>query len=179
MVQMSQTSWQDFSLADVKEILTFAPLNLAIGANPVLHYTLPRELAAGEKIKYTIVAGFKTISWTGIIGAINEGKLMVRLRKTARSAAFTATHWYEAEGSFTACCDEFTFQGFTDIAESEFKDLIDKTHVIYALRSRKAAQEIELAVEAKKQTQSFESLDSSATAGRPMYTSLEQALLDT
>ena len=67
---MSQTSWQDISLADVKEILTFAPLNLAIGANPVLHYTLPKELVAGEKIKYTLVAGFKTITWTGIIGAM-------------------------------------------------------------------------------------------------------------
>ena len=164
MVQMSQTSWQDFSLADVKEILTFAPLNLAIGANPVLHYTLPKELVAGEKIKYTIVAGFKIISWTGIIGAVTGNKLMVRLEK-GPFRGFTATHWFEAEGGFTACSDEFTFQGFTDISESEFKDLIDKTHVIYALRSRKAAQEIELAVEAKKQTQSFESLDSSATAG--------------
>ena len=82
-----------------------------------------------------------------------------------RATTFDNAAAIQAEGSFTACCDEFTFQGFTDIAESEFKDLIDKTHVIYALRSRKAAQEIELAVEAKKQTQSFESLDSSATAG--------------
>ena len=161
---MSQTSWQDFSLADVKEILTFAPLNLAIGANPILHYTLPKELVAGEKIKYIWAAILGEIVGTGIIGAINEGRLMVRLEK-GPFRGFTATHWYEAEGSFTACCDEFTFQGFTDISESEFKDLIDKTHVIYALRSRKAAQEIELAVEAKKQTQSFESLDSSATAG--------------
>ena len=164
MVQMRQTSWQDISLADVKEILTFAPLNLAIGANPVLHYTLPKELVAGEKIKYTLVAGFKTITWTGIIGAINEGKLMVRLEK-GPFRGFPATPWYEAEGSFTACCDEFTFQGFTDISESTFKDLIDKTYVIYAMDSRKAAREVELSVEAKKQTQSFESLDSSATAG--------------
>ena len=50
---MSQTSWQNSPLAEIKEILTYAPMNLAIGTTPVLHYTLPKELVAGEKIKYT------------------------------------------------------------------------------------------------------------------------------
>ena len=162
---MSQTSWQEFSLANVKETLTYAPMNLAISANPILHYTLPKQLAAGETIKYTLVAGFKIISWTGIIGAINdEGKLMVRLGE-GPFRGFTATHFFEAEGSYTVCHDEFTFQGITDIPEQSFEALINKANVVYAIESRKDAREIILAHEAKKQTQTFESLESSATAG--------------
>lgn len=164
MVQMSQTSWQEFSLANVKETLTYAPMNLAVGATPVIHYTLPKDICAGEKVEYTLVAGFKVISWTGIIGAINEGKIVVRLEK-GPFRGFTATHFFEADGSLTACYDEFTFQGFTDIPEQTFEALVKKAQVVYAIESRKAAREIRQAIEAKKQTQSFESLESSATAG--------------
>lgn len=164
MVQMSQTSWQEFSLANVKETLSYAPLNLTIGASPVIYYTLPMNLVSGEKVQYTLVAGFKVISWTGIIGAINEGKLLVRL-ESGPFRGFTASHMFEADGSLTACYDEFTFQGFTDIPEKTFEALINKAHVVYAIESRKAAREVMLSVETKKQTQSFESLESSATAG--------------
>lgn len=165
MVQMSQTSWQEFSLANVKETLSYAPMNLTLGASPILHYTLPKEIAAGETIKYTLVAGFQVISWTGIIGAVSEdGKLMVRLGE-GPFRGFTATHFFESEGSLTACHDEFTFQGITDIPEKSFEAIIQKANVVYAIESRKDTREIILAHEAKKQTQTFESLESSATAG--------------
>lgn len=165
MVQLSQTSWQEFTLANVKESLTYAPMNMAIDSNPILYYTLPKELVSGEKIKYTLVIGFKIISWTGIVSAINEeGKLMVRLDE-GPFRGFTATHLFETEGSLTACHDEFTFQGITEIPEKSFESLMQKAHIVYAIESRKDAREIILAHEAKKQTQTFESLESSATAG--------------
>lgn len=165
MVQLSQTSWQEFTLADVKESLSYAPMNVAIGSTPVLYYSLPKELVAGETIKYTFVIGFKVISWTGIISAINEeGTLMVRLNE-GPFRGFTATHLFEEDGCNTACHDEFTFQGITGIPEKTFEALVQKAHVVYAIESRKNAREIHLAIEARKKTQSFESLESSATAG--------------
>lgn len=152
-------------MANVKETLTYAPMNVAIGKSPILYYTLPKQLVAGEIVKYTLAVGFKVISWTGIVSAINEeGKLMVRLQE-GPFRGFTATHLFEDEGNLTACHDEFTFQGVADIPEKSFEAIIQKANVVYAIESRKDTREIILAHEAKKQTQTFESLESSATAG--------------
>ena len=52
MVQFSQTSWQEFSLPNVLETLRYAPLNLAIGKTPLLHYVFPKELVPGATIRY-------------------------------------------------------------------------------------------------------------------------------
>lgn len=164
MVQFSQTSWQEYSLANVLETLRFAPMNLAIGKNPTIYYTLPKSLDQGEIVKYTVVAGFKKITWTGIVAASSENKVTVRLEK-GPFRGFTATHQFSSEGNLTSCNDIFSFQGFNDFPEEVFADLMDKAGVVYAIASRKAAREIILAVESKKQTQSFEALDNAATAG--------------
>lgn len=165
MVQLSQTSWQEYTLTNVKESLTYMPLNVTISQNPVLYYTFPKKLVAGEIIKYNLVIGFKIISWTGIISAISEkGKLMIRLDE-GPFRGFTATHSFETEGSLTVCHDEFTFQGITGIPENSFENLIKKGHVVYTIESRKAMREIILSHESKKQTQTFDSLESSITAG--------------
>ena len=69
MVQFSQTSWQEFSLPNVLETLRYAPMNLAISKTPLLHYTLPSELAPGARVNYHIQCGFKSIKWTGTISS--------------------------------------------------------------------------------------------------------------
>lgn len=164
MVQFSQTSWQEYSLANVLETIRFAPMNLAMVKNPMIYYTLPKSLDAGEIVKYTVVAGFNKISWTGIIAASSESKVTVRLDK-GPFRGFTATHQFTSEGNLTSCNDTFSFQGFSEFPEDVFANLMDKAGVVYAIASRKAAREIILAVESKKQTQSFEALDNAATAG--------------
>lgn len=164
MVQMNQTSWQEYSLTDVMDILSFPPMNLAISTDPILHYILPKRIAPGAIIKYNLAVGFKVISWTGIISAINGSQVMVRLEK-GPFRGFMAKHEFEEEGNITSCIDSFTFQGFTEFSEESFSALINKAHIVYALESRKEFREIRLAVEARKKTQSFESLESSATAG--------------
>lgn len=164
MVQFSQTSWQEYSLANVLETLRFAPMNLTIGKTPVIYYTLPKSLDQGEIVKYTVVAGFKKITWTGIIAASSENKVTVRLEK-GPFRGFNATHQFSSEGNLTSCNDTFSFQGFNDFPEEVFDDLMEKAGMVYAIASRKAAREIILAVESKKQTQSFEALDNAATAG--------------
>ncbi|PWJ71775.1 MULTISPECIES: hypothetical protein [unclassified Fibrobacter] len=164
MVQFSQTSWQEYSLANVLETLRFAPMSLTMVKDPIVYYTLPKSLDAGEIVKYTVVAGFKKISWTGIIAASSENKVTVRLDK-GPFRGFNATHQFSSEGNLTACNDTFSFQGFSEFTESEFANLMDKAGIVYAIAGRKAAREIILAVESKKQTQSFEALDNAATAG--------------
>ena len=65
----------------------------------------------------------------------------------------------------TACYDEMRFQGFTDIPEETFAEIIDKTNIVYGIYSRKDTRDVMLAYEAQKKTQSIEALDQSATAG--------------
>ena len=139
-------------------------MNLAMGKNPLIHYTLPQTLEPGEIVKYVVMAGFNKISWTGVIAASCENKITVRLDE-GPFRGFNGTHQFVSEGNMTTCRDVFSFQGFSDFPEEAFAKVMDKASVVYAIASRKAAREIYLAVEAKKQTQSFESLDNAATAG--------------
>ena len=81
MVQFSQTSWQEYTLTNMLETMRYAPMNMTIGKNPVVHYTLPQALEAGEIVRYAVVVGFRKVTWTGRISAINNGKIMVRLEK--------------------------------------------------------------------------------------------------
>ena len=164
MVQLSQTSWQEYSLPNVMETLQYAPMNIQIGKSPFLHYTLPKELVAGASVNYNIQCGFKSIKWTGIISSVNENKITVRLGN-GPFRGFTASHQFVSEDSLTACYDEFSFQGFTTIPEETFAAIISKAQVVYAMNARKDARNIILALESQKKTQSFEALDQSATAG--------------
>ncbi|MCQ2097036.1 MAG: hypothetical protein MJY87_03715 [Fibrobacter sp.] len=151
-------------MANVLETIRFAPMNLTIGKSPVIHYTLPKTLEAGEIVKYVVMVGFKKISWTGIIAASTESKVTVRLNE-GPFRGFNAVHQFVSEGNLTTCYDKFSFQGFNVFPEETFAEIMDKASIVYAIPSRKAAREIYMAVEAKKQTQSFESLDNAATAG--------------
>ena len=76
MVQFSQTSWQEYTLANMLETMRYAPMNVTIDKNPVIHYTLPKALEAGEIVRYTVVVGFRKISWTGKISSINNPSTM-------------------------------------------------------------------------------------------------------
>lgn len=67
MVQFSQTSWQEYSLANLLETLSCAPMKVAVGTTPVIYYTLPETLEKGDVVKYTMMVGFKKITWTGLI----------------------------------------------------------------------------------------------------------------
>ena len=91
MVQYSQTSWQEYTLANLLETMRYAPMNVTIGKSPVIHYTLPQAIEAGEIVRYTVMVGFHKISWTGRISAINNGKIMVRLDK-GPFRGFNASH---------------------------------------------------------------------------------------
>ena len=164
MVQFSQTSWQEFSLPNVLETLQYAPLNLTIGKEPLIHYTFPKELAAGATIRYHIQCGFRSINWTGIISAVNDNQLTVRLGQ-GPFRGFTAKHSFTTEGHMTACYDELSFQGFTTIPEEVFAEIISKASLVYGIFARKAARDVYLAVETRKKTQSFDALDIGATAG--------------
>lgn len=164
MVQFSQTSWQEYTLANMLETMRFVPMNVSIGKVPVLHYTLPKSLEAGEVVHYTVMAGFNKISWTGIIGSVKDGKILVRLDK-GPFRGFTASHEFVDEGNLTACHDNFSFQGFSEFSEESFDRLMSKAGIVYAVAARKAAREVIAYVESKKQTQSFSSLSQSATAG--------------
>lgn len=164
MVQLTQTSWQEFSLPNIMETLCYAPMNVKIGKNPILHFTLPTSLTPGAIISYHIQCGFKSIKWTGMISSVsNENKLTVRLNE-GPFRGFTASHQFVSEGHMTACYDEFAFQGFTTIPENIFAAIIAKTSVIYDIYSRKATRDVKLAYEAQKKTQEFTALDQSATA---------------
>ena len=164
MVQFSQTSWQEFSLPNVLETLRYAPMNLAISKTPLLHYTLPSELGPGGRVNYHMQCGFKSIKWTGTISSFTDNKVTVRLAD-GPFRGFTASHQFVSEGNMTACYDEFSFQGFTNIPEEVFAGIIARANIVYAIYSRKDTRDIMLAVEAQKKTQSFETLDESATAG--------------
>lgn len=167
MVQFSQTSWQEYSLSNVLETLSYAPLRVAIDTQPVLYYTLPKNLAQGEIIRYTLMVGFNKIRWNGVISAFNRDngmQITVRL-DNGPFRGFTAKHQFETDGNITACRDEMSFQGFTDFAEKDFAPLMSKANLVYVMQARKDARDIMLSVESKKQTQAFEALDQSATAG--------------
>lgn len=164
MVQYSQTSWQEFSISNLMESLCYAPMNVNVGKTPVLHYVFPKELAAGEIVRYRLVVGFKTLSWTGIVSAVTGTKVTVRLEK-GPFRGFNATHEFVDEGNLTACYDSFSFQGFSDIPEEDFAALMQKASLVYAIFSRKDAKDLIMAVEAQKKTQIFEALDSAASAG--------------
>lgn len=146
------------------ETLQYAPMNLQIGANPILHYTFPKELVAGASVNYYIQCGFKSIKWTGIISSVNDNKVTVRLGN-GPFRGFTASHQFVSEDSLTVCYDDFSFQGFTTIPEETFAAIINKASVVYGINSRKDSKNIILAIESQKKTQAFEALDQSATAG--------------
>lgn len=164
MVQLTQTSWQEFSLPSVLESLNYAPLNLTIGNSPILHYTFPKGMEAGATVRYHLQCGFRSINWTGIISSVKENQVMVRLGE-GPFRGFTASHAFVSEGNITACYDEFSFQGFTSIPENVFADIIAKASVVYGIFARKATRDVTLAYESQKKTQAFEALDQSATAG--------------
>lgn len=164
MVQFSQTSWQEYSLANLQETLNCAPMKVAINTAPVLYYVLPQSLKAGDIVKYTLMVGFKKISWTGCISAVNGASITVRLDK-GPFRGFTAKHEFESEGSLTRCQDDLSFQGSQDIPEEQFAKIMSETNLVYAIASRKDAQCIMAAIADKKLTQSFSALNQSATAG--------------
>lgn len=165
MVQFSQTSWQEYTLANVLETLSCVPMTVAISKQPVLYYSLPVALESGNSVKYTLMAGFKKISWTGCISAVNNNKITVRLEK-GPFRGFTATHQFEADGCMTRCYDEFSFQGFKEeLPEEIFSKVMAKANLIYAIASRKDALNEMALVASRKQTQSFSALNQSATAG--------------
>ncbi|MCQ2054085.1 MAG: hypothetical protein MJY82_02185 [Fibrobacter sp.] len=164
MVQFSQTSWQEYSLANLLGTLNYAPMKLTIGTTPVLYYTLPQSLEKGDLIKYTLMVGFKKITWTGCIAAVNGYSITVRLG-SGPFRGFNAKHEFESDGSLTRCYDEFSFQGFQNISEDLFADIISKAGLVYAIASRKETQSLITALADKKQTQAISALDQSATAG--------------
>ena len=164
MVQYSQTSWQEYTLANMLETMRYAPMNVTIGQSPVVHYTLPKAIEAGEIVRYTVVVGFRKICWTGRISAINKGKIMVRLDK-GPFRGFNASHEFVDERNLTACYDDFSFQGFSEFPEEAFAKVMDNASVVYAVASRKDARDTLAAIESKKQTQGFSAIDQSATAG--------------
>lgn len=170
MVQFSQTSWQNGSLADTLDIMRYAPMTLTVGTNAVLFYTLPKNIESGEFIRYTIVAGFRKVSWTGIIGAVNTSdsnrnfEIAVRLGE-GPFRGFTAKHKFECINDMTTCFDELSFQGCKDFAEDTFSIVMATARMVYAFPARSMAREQIAFVEAKKKTQAFEALNQSATAG--------------
>ena len=164
MVQLSQTSWQEFSLKNVLETLQYAPMKLQMGHAPLLHYTFPKVLEPGATIRYNLQWGFKTLKWTGIVSSVKENKVTVRLGE-GPFRGFTAKHSFVDEGNMTACYDEMSFQGFTDIPEATFAAIMDKANIVYGIYARKDTRDMMLAYEAQKKTQSIEALEQSATAG--------------
>lgn len=170
MVQFSQTSWQYGTLSDTLDIMRNAPMSLSVGKNAVLYYTLPKSIEPGEFIRYTIVAGFRKLSWTGIIGAVNAGKTNNVIEIDARLGegpfrGFTAKHKFDSVKGITTCFDDMTFQGCKEFAEDTFSIVMASASMVYAISAREMAREQIAFVEAKKKTQSFEALDQSATAG--------------
>jgi len=164
MVQLSQTSWQEFSLPNVLETLKYAPLNLTIGKAPLLHYIFPKELTSGASIKYQLQYGFRVIRWTGVISSVKDNQVTVRLGQ-GPFRGFTASHKFVSEGHLTACYDDFSFQGFTNIPEDVFANIITNASIVYAIFARKDTRDVMLSVETQKKTQSFGALDIGATAG--------------
>ena len=164
MVQISQTSWQEYTLANMLETMRYAPMNMTISKTPVIHYTLPRTLEAGEIVRYNVIVGFKKISWTGRISAINNKQIMVRLDK-GPFRGFNASHEFVDEGNLTGCYDKFSFQGFNEFPEQTFAKVMSDASIVYAVASRKDTRDALLAIESKKQTQGFSAIEQSATAG--------------
>lgn len=164
MVQLNQTSWQEFTLSNVLETLAYAPMNLKIDANPILQYTFPKDLEPGSVINYHIQYGFKSIKWTGIISSAVDNTIMVRLGE-GPFRGFTAKHQFVQDDSMTVCYDTMSFQGFTTIPEATFAEIIAKTSIVYGIFARKDTRDIMMSMESQKKTQSFEALDQSATAG--------------
>lgn len=146
------------------ESLQYPPMNLTIGSSPILHYTLPKELVPGSSVNYHIQCGFKAIKWTGIVSSVNDNKVTVRLGE-GPFRGFTASHQFVSEGTMTACYDTFSFQGFTEIPEEVFSEIINKASIIYGIFARKDTRDVMLSLESQKKTQAFEALGESATAG--------------
>lgn len=168
MVQFSQTSWQEYTPDNLLEHMQYAPMNVTIGKNPVIYYTLPQALEAKSEVKYCVMVGFKKISWTGTIGSVTTGqygkKIVVRLQN-GPFRGFNAEHEFAAEGSLTACYDTFSFQGFSEFPENIFAEIMSKANLVYAIKSRKDTRSAIDSIEAQKQTQAFEAISQSATAG--------------
>lgn len=164
MVHFSQTSWQEYTPANLLGTLQFAPMNVSVGKDPVVYYVLPKALEAGSEIKYVVMVGFNKISWTGTVSSVNDNKITVRL-KNGPFRGFNAMHEFAADGSLTCCYDEFSFQGFSEFTEEMFADVMNRANLVYAIPGRKNTREVLAAIESKKQTQSFEALDQAATAG--------------
>ena len=89
---------------------------------------------------------------------------MVRLDK-GPFRGFNASHQFTDEGNMTACYDEFSFQGFNEFPEETFAKVMDSASIVYAIASRKDTRDALAAIESKKQTQGFNAIDQSATAG--------------
>ena len=123
MVQYSQTSWQEYTLANMLETMRYAPMNVTIGKSPVVHYMLPKAIEAGEIVRYTVVVPFR---------------------------GFNASHEFVDEGNLTACYDDFSFQGFSEFPEEAFAKVMDNASVVYAVASRKDARDTLAAIESKE-----------------------------
>lgn len=164
MVQLSQTSWQEFSLSNVVDTMRYSPVRVQIGKAPTLVYTLPESIEPGEIVSYRLQNGFSVLKWTGIISAVNGTSITVRLGN-GPFRGFTAHHDFVSDGSMTTCHDEMSFQGFTDFSEDTFASIMSKASVIYAIDSRKEAQAIKSTLQPTKPTRSFGAIDQSATAG--------------
>ena len=164
MVQMSQTSWQEYSITNVLETLRYAPMNLRIGTDPVIFYTLPKEVLPGEVVSYRLQNGFRVLKWTGIVSSVSDNTITVRLGE-GPFRGFNAKHCFVSEDSLTACYDEMSFQGFVSIAEESFAAVMKNANLVYCINARKETRSVMLAIESQKTTQSFTSLDQSATAG--------------
>ena len=89
---------------------------------------------------------------------------MVRLDK-GPFRGFCASHEFSDEGNMTSCYDDFSFQGFSDFPEETFAKVMAEASIVYAVASRKEVRDAMLAIESRKQTQGFEAIDQSATAG--------------
>lgn len=146
------------------ETLRYAPMSISIKTQSILYYTLPMALEPGEIVNYHIQCGFKSLKWTGIISAVNENKITVRLGN-GPFRGFNAKHEFVADCNLTACYDEMSFQGFTEFPENTFADIVKSVNIIYAISARKDARNVLQAIQNQKQTQSFGALDLSATAG--------------
>ena len=161
MVTFSQTAWFETSKEEVLETLQVAPIQLNVTGTPIVHYHMPEGAHTGAVIHYHLVAGFSRTSWTGIISATQDNQITVRLGE-GPFRGFNAKHLVKNEGNLAVFYEELSFQGEDDSFRSE----LEKARILYALPERRKTREILMAIEAKKKTKAFESLDSfGSTAG--------------
>ena len=161
MVTFSQTAWFETSKEEVLEILRVAPLHLNVTGSPIIHYHMPEGAHTGAAIHYHLVAGFNRTSWTGIISAMQENEITVRLGE-GPFRGFNGKHLIKNDGNLAVFYEELSFQGEDDSFRSE----LEKSRILYAMPERKKTREMLMVIEAKKKTKAFESLDSfGSTAG--------------